>query len=580
MRYFRPRPGLTAWLLLLSTVAFIAGGSALAQVPVTDYVVINPIDVCDSSGKNCAPFSVTCKASTGCTAINNPSTATTSTTSIATQPTPIGFIDGDTGINNTRAIWLQSGIDVTFLKLQQYNSPTLPNGSTNANIDPWCATTCAIFPFYSATDYRTLHTGNVTCNDGVSKLTSPDFQVLTQHSICSQDMGGPVAATLNPPPKLSPAPPLASTLGTGMSNAIDMFFVNSIQPSPPSVYGFSWINGNGIAIAKSAFGVFGLSETTITSPPRFDTISHEIGHALGLDHATFGAGTANNVMTGGSSNPNRTVPLSSGCSSTNGGALYELDKPTIDNCPVLPATPIADQLILGNSTNVQQGQVLLSGFMVPIPQGVTATAVGDVNITVNYPKFQQSGGRSAEQYVVALVIGLPSGDNFGNPEFANPNPPGFLFGFQTVNGNNGNGNLNCVKPFSGGPSIKCGVVLFQPNQFTSGTSFSFTANIVSNGAVLTQIPAGTTMTFVFNDGYATTSAFEHRDKTTNQEAVSGFPVAAVPSAIVDLTDCSTFPNVCSLGLVFTGVLNPLTGQPTPCTTKSICPSGNLPQGAD
>lgn len=571
MSYFRLRPGLAARVLFFSAVAFLASGAALAQVPVTNYVVINPIDVCDSSGKNCAPFGATCKASTGCTAVNNPSTATTSTTSTATQPTPIGFIDGDTGINITRAIWLQSGIDVTFLKLQQYNSP--------ANIDPWSSSIS-----YSLTDYRTLHTGNVTCKDGVSKLTSPDFQALTQHTICAED-GGPPAGAPNPPFPVgiqpSPSPPLASTLGTGMSNAIDMFFVNSIMTSPAStVYGFSWINGNGIAIAKNAFSpAFPLT-------PRFDTLAHEIGHSLGLDHATFGAGAANNVLTAGSgATPIRTVPSSSGCS-TNGGALFDLDQLAITGCPAPPPmNPIADQLILGKSTSsTQQGQALLSGFMVPIPQGVTATAVGDVQITVNYPPFNKSGGRSAEQYVVALVIGLPSGDNFGTPAFANPNPPGFLFSFGTVNGNNGNGNLNCVKPFSGGPSIKCGVVLFQPNQFTSGTSFSFTANLVSGGGVLQQIPAGTTMTFVFSDGYATTSAFEHRDRTgTNLSAASQLPDSAVPSAIVDLTDCNTFPNVCSLGLVFTGVVNPTTGQPTPCTltsTSTTCPSGNLPQGAD
>src|SRR5215831_3793805 len=159
MRDARPFPSRILWLFLFSAAACLASRTAPAQV--TGYLVINPIDVCDSSGKNCAPFcSTTINGTSGCP--NNPSTATSST--------PIGFVDPTTNINITRAIWLQAGIDPVFLPLQQYNSP--------ANQDAW-----KIAPTYPATDYRTLHVYSVGCS-GVNYLTSPDFETLTRVAFC------------------------------------------------------------------------------------------------------------------------------------------------------------------------------------------------------------------------------------------------------------------------------------------------------------------------------------------------------------------------------------------------------------
>src|SRR5438105_11217094 len=90
------------WLaraLLLSAAAVLACGAALAQV--NGFVVVNPIVVCDSSGANCPAFGMLCSTNTTtgaytCTPSTSPSTATINT--------PIGFVDGDTNINVTRAI--------------------------------------------------------------------------------------------------------------------------------------------------------------------------------------------------------------------------------------------------------------------------------------------------------------------------------------------------------------------------------------------------------------------------------------------------------------------------------------------
>jgi len=522
MKYSRLGPGLTAWLLLFSAVTLIASGTARSA---TQYVVVQPIDVCTSGGASCAPFNTL--SSTG-----NPAAATAST--------PIGFVDPTTNINITRAIWLQAGIDVTFLPIKQYNSPVN-----------------SAFP---TMDYRTLH---ISCT--MTSCSSVDFKTL------SQGLPGGFP---------SPAPPLAPAA----ANAINMFFVNTLAPVPGTAgpfYGFAWLNGNGVAVAKSTF--FG----PLGSTPRFDTLAHEIGHNLNLDHSTFGAGSANNVMTAGTI---RAVPTSSGCSQTNGGALYELDVATIFDCPILPATAISDQLILGNSTNVQQGEVLLSGFLNPIPNVSAIAGGGDVSFTVTYPKFNKAGGR-AEEFIFALVLALPEGFKFGTNLFTQTGGSAQVFSFERLNGNNGQGNTNCLKPISGAPSIECLEIDFvvKPNPnppstcpaepatcykgtFTANTSISFTSDIIDKSTGLPATPAqlGCTsvaplqcldLTYAFSDLLATTTFFGapvNGVSTGNSQ----LPDATVPLTIVDP---ATFPSVASLTsppLTVTGF------SQTPCTSTS------------
>ncbi len=80
-----------------------------------------------------------------------------------------------------------------------------------------------------------------------------------------------------------------------------MWFVNSIFPSPSSTtFGLANLNGNGIAIASAAI-----------NQNRIDTVAHEIGHNLGLDHG----GGKLNLMEAGS---NRTTPGSVGNIFPNG----------------------------------------------------------------------------------------------------------------------------------------------------------------------------------------------------------------------------------------------------------------------
>src|SRR5260221_8091555 len=107
-----------AHMLVVQAAALLLCSTAFAQVK--GFVVVNPIVVCDSSGQNCPPFGVICSTNTttgiySCTQSGPPSTATVNT--------PIGFVDGDTNTNLTRAILAgEAGIDVAFFPVVQYNS--------------------------------------------------------------------------------------------------------------------------------------------------------------------------------------------------------------------------------------------------------------------------------------------------------------------------------------------------------------------------------------------------------------------------------------------------------------------------
>jgi hypothetical protein len=357
MGNFKLRWRAIAHVMLFSAAAFLVCGTALAQgtAPVNGFVIINPISVC--SGGICAPYGASCTSATGkpvCTKSPAPSLATTTT--------PIGFVDTDTKVNLTRAFWAQAGIDVVFFPVQSYTSPANTIDSSWNNITDAASTTGAKFT-YSSTNYQNLHLVNVLCADGFIALTSPDFQALTQHSICNDHMGlapGSYSKLANPPPAPSPAPPLAingcsqALPCSTNSNAIDTFFVNTYAGtgvfSPQ--YGFSWINGDGVSVGNVIFSVI---------EPRYDTLAHEIGHALALTHLNFGAtaDTTNNalgnMMLLGTT---RATSYNSGCQGITGnfsnpppilnnGALFDLDYTTSTFNPCNGAGQmLADHLVL------------------------------------------------------------------------------------------------------------------------------------------------------------------------------------------------------------------------------------------
>ena len=86
------------------------------------------------------------------------------------------------------------------------------------------------------------------------------------------------------------------------ATTLNMYFVDRLQDEvgQANALGFGFINGNGIIVGEGAF---------------IDTIAHEIGHNLGLDHNTLGAGGPENIMTGvGRRSPASLADISGGFS--------------------------------------------------------------------------------------------------------------------------------------------------------------------------------------------------------------------------------------------------------------------------
>lgn len=88
------------------------------------------------------------------------------------------------------------------------------------------------------------------------------------------------------------------------SQVLNLWFVEDLHDDfAGTTFGLAFINGNGVIINDAIFGT-----------NRLDTIAHEIGHNLGLSHASA-SGDNNNLMREGSF---RNVPGSLGAITTDG----------------------------------------------------------------------------------------------------------------------------------------------------------------------------------------------------------------------------------------------------------------------
>lgn len=101
---------------------------------------------------------------------------------------------------------------------------------------------------------------------------------------------------------------------------INLWFVDVIQTGTGLIqFGNAWVGANGVLISDDIFDFN-------NGAGRIDVIAHEIGHNLGLRHSTFGAGSANNLMTGGG---RRTIPDSIDNVSPDGQGLSQLNSSQI-----------------------------------------------------------------------------------------------------------------------------------------------------------------------------------------------------------------------------------------------------------
>ncbi len=226
----RFKPVAIAIGLSFSITACGGGGSGSGSNNSLRQLFVQPIQVCDDNGLNCAD---------------------------------IQFYE-----DITDKIWGQAGIDVTFL------TPNRLNDSTYLSIAPNPDTT---FPFTNYEFYQLSFTG------------------------------GPGAFGRHPDSGTDTGP-------------INMWFVDQIESTIGLVFGTAWVGSNGILISDDTFSFnSGLG--------RIDTIAHEIGHNLGLQHRTFGAGNANNLMTAGTV---RNSPSSITDITPDGANLDQLTQDQID----------------------------------------------------------------------------------------------------------------------------------------------------------------------------------------------------------------------------------------------------------
>lgn len=488
--------GGTVRLFLLSAAACLASGVALAQsVPVvTHYVVVQPIDVCSNTGTGCAPFNTT--SATGKPTNQNQTT------------NPIGFVVNPTtgasnpatgGVNITRALLNQIGVDATFNNIVQYNSPLKANGTT----------------------YQTLNVAQTTNAAGTVIFQSQDFLTLSQQPGISG----------NPPPATLPTAPLAA-----QPTVINMFFVTKLNPPPQQaggqLYDFSWINNNGIAIGGNTF----FPPFPLT--PRIDTLAHGIGHDLGLDHTTFGAGPYDpyNSVTnpdGGVLPPIPASPFVGECDPSYPACMANLmttgslrTEPTIGCVLATPPLPagcsgkpsVANKMADQVATEAQQGpllpvpqqaEVLMSGFLNPIPQSTTTASDPPNSSTITFNVTGAANGRPNET-LLAWVLMLPSGLQFNrqfhvisesrqnllqDADFPHPD---------SDNNNTGVYNLGPVYNECASASAQCLIMEF--NFPGAGTKDNIKFSKGFTTAVTNANLCGADITLIFSDGYSTTSA--------------------------------------------------------------------------
>jgi hypothetical protein len=419
--------------------------AGVVAAPVQYFLTVQPIDVCANDG---TPSS--------CATMNNLS-GSLNNVGTAGPNVQVGFISD--GINITNQIYNLLGINVVFQPTEQYNNSSFQNIQAVAS----------------------------TTNPG--RFDSPQLQLLTQQPGLSQ---GQAPMTLPPPNSLNAAlSPNPTTL--------NMFFVNSVIPDPSTpgtLFGLSWIGNNGIAIGPNTFGNTGRGGQTVNA--RADTIAHEIGHNLGLDHATFGNDPQmpSDVLAAGVTPRNLPdVTVFNVANQTNANWLTQI----VPNGSVDQSIPtqVAQVKNPFGQTDAN-GNPILNAFLNPIAN--INTMITDPGGVDDFSISFVNAGRSGES-LKTLTLTPPQGFLLDPTFFAQLNLPGDTSGV-TVNLADWNCSTSCTLIFGGNP-------------FVLGDTIDYTIGVCAVGPdssdcvpVSSHDLAGGIYTYLLSDGYKTSSLLQ------------------------------------------------------------------------
>jgi hypothetical protein len=303
-----------------------------------------------------------------------------------------------------------------------------------------------------------------------------------------------------------------------------MFFVNTIVPPGPGliIRGFSWDSGNGSAIASSQ---------VFTAPFSPDTIVHELGHVLGLEHTTFGAGPltcpapypnsycSENLMTAGSGI--RQVPSGlENCSDPNDPNINQA-------CWVGEVPPqntlqpnALDLMTSGGMCTIanpsacpsQQAAVQLSGFLNPIALSTTKATDPESTNFITYHLTGASGGRTdPQETLVAEVIMLPKTAPPIDSVIAYPSRESLVQDIDYPNpddDNNFGGSYYFGKQQTiacSATTVQCMIIEFNTPGAGPTDSLDLQLTFKTESGVTNTDLCGTKITYVFSDGLITTS---------------------------------------------------------------------------
>jgi hypothetical protein len=412
--------------------AVLMSGAAVAEVPLAPvqyYVNVQPIQVCATDGP-CAP-------------VSEPGSS------------QIGFVD-PSGVDITRAILNQAGIDVNFFAKQTYN--------TNSNL---------------SSPFNTLQ---ITPSNVPDRLNSADFSSLSDQAPPNPIKGG------NSP---TPAPPLSLDPHT-----VNMFFINSLSPAEGvtgTFYGLAWIGNNGASIAMNSFGNMGPRGLVGAVP---DALAHEMVHNLGLDHSTDNdPQQLKNLMSVVRNVPTIATELTRLGAGLGAGTADQLNS--------------AQVLHIIDPTGARDGAgnpVLSNQFLNPIPK--IDTQISDKTTPADFSVSFQNPGRSDES-LQTLTLTTPAGFllEFGTfePLGLQRDTPGIIanptFANCTSFGEDEEACQSLTLAFAGVP-----FVLMDQFDYTVDVcrQTASSCDLVPLSELINDLTGGT-YKYQFSDGYQTTS---------------------------------------------------------------------------